>query len=187
MFLGFQFPKTILIWFEAHPGSAMWVQAIVAGIAIIAVYLAATIPVRAEAKVRERDRRLRAEGMALLLIPEIIVLKGEIETCIDSGSIYDALLEVPESLVSKTDQLYLLGPSGGRLLQAIGMVNGVAAQTRRFQAVATNNGVPIQSKAAAGAPIWQNNVDTLRLCLMNLNEAVEQIQKIIGAARPSSD
>jgi hypothetical protein len=44
---------------------------IVAGIAIIAVYFAATIPVRAEAKAREAERRLRAEGMALLLIPEI--------------------------------------------------------------------------------------------------------------------
>jgi hypothetical protein len=29
----------------------------------------------------------------------------------------------------KTDQLYLLGETRGRLLQAIGMVNGVAAQT----------------------------------------------------------
>jgi hypothetical protein len=71
MFQGFQFPKTILIWFDAHPGSAGWMQAIVAGIAIVAVYLAATIPVRAEAKAREAERRLRAWGLALLLTPEI--------------------------------------------------------------------------------------------------------------------
>jgi hypothetical protein len=94
MFQGFQFPKTILIWFEAHPGSAGWIQAIVAGIAIVAVYLAATIPVRAEAKAREAEKRLRAWGLALLLTPEIIVLKGEIETCIDSGTIYDAPVQV---------------------------------------------------------------------------------------------
>jgi hypothetical protein len=55
------------------------------------------------------------------------------------------------------------------------MVNGVAAQTRRFQAVATYNGVPIQSKMAAGAPIWKNNIETLKLCLINLEEAIERI------------
>jgi hypothetical protein len=59
-------------------------QAIVAGIATAAVYFAATIPVRAEARSRERERSLRAQGMALLLLPEIIVLKGEIETYIES-------------------------------------------------------------------------------------------------------
>jgi hypothetical protein len=114
--------------------------------------------------------------LALLLIPEIIVLRGEIETCIDSGTIYDAPVQVPASLISKTDQLYLLGETGGRLLQTIGMINGVAAQTRRYQAVAISNGVPILGKAAAGMPIWQNNLATLRLCLMSLDEVIKQIQ-----------
>src|SRR5260370_30196625 len=76
--------------FEAHPGSGGWMQAIVAVIAIVAVYFAATIPVRAEARSRETERSLRAQGMALLLLSEIIVLKGEIETYIESGDIYDA-------------------------------------------------------------------------------------------------
>jgi hypothetical protein len=176
MFQGFQFPKTILIWFEVHPGSAGWMQAIIAGIAIVAVYFAATIPVRAEAKAREAEKRLRAWGLALLLTPEIIVLKGEIETCIDSGTIYGAPVQVPASLIDKTNQLYLLGETGGRLLQAIGMVNGVAAQTRRYQAVAISGGVPVLGKAAAGGPIWQNNLATLRLCLTNLDEVIKQIQ-----------
>ncbi len=179
MLQGFQFPKTILIWFEAHPGSAGWMQAIVAGIAIIAVYLAATVQVRAEARAREAERRLRAWGVALLLIPEIIVLKGEIETCIESGTIFDAPVQVPGSLSSKTDQLYLLGQTGRRLLQAIGMVNGVAAQTRRFQAVAIKDGVPVISKAAAGQPVWENNLRTLRLCVMNLDGVLKQIQEQI--------
>jgi hypothetical protein len=81
-------------------------------------------------------------------------------------------------LTGKTDQLYLLGGTGGRLLQAVGMVNGVAAQTRRFQSVATVNGVPIQSKMATGALIWQNNIGALQLCLMNLDEAIERIQNM---------
>jgi hypothetical protein len=176
MFEGFQFPKTMLIWFEAHPGSVGWMQAIVAGIAIIGVYVAATIRVRAEAKARAAERRLRAWGLALLLIPEIIVLKGEIENCIDKGTIFDAPVQVPASLIGKTDQLYLLGNIGGRLLQAIGLVNGVAAQTGRYQAVAMSNGMPILGKAAEGMPIWQNNLATLRLCLTHLDEVIKQIQ-----------
>jgi hypothetical protein len=176
MFQGLQFPKTILIWFEAHPGSAGWMQAIVAGIAIVAVYLAATIPVRAQAKAREAERRLRAWGLATLLIPELIVLTQELETCIESGTIYDAPVQMPASLINKTDQLYLLGETGRRLLQAVGMVNAVAAQTRRYQTEATSNGVPILGKAAAGMPIWQNILATLRLCLMDLGEVIKKIE-----------
>jgi hypothetical protein len=159
-------------------GIAAWAQAIVAGVAIIAVYVAATLPVRAEAKAREDEKRLRSEAIALLLLPEILVLKGEIESCIENGRIYDVPVVAPAMLMSKTDQLYLLGGTGGRLLQAVGMVNGVAAQTRRFQAVATINGVPIQSKMAAGAQIWQNNIEALQLCLMNVDEAIERIQNM---------
>ena len=83
-------------------------------------------------------------------------------------------------LLAKTDQLYLLGETGGRLLQAIGMVNGVAAQTRRFQSVATRDGVPIESMMVDGAPILRNNIETFKLCLMNLNEAIEHIG-IVGS------
>jgi hypothetical protein len=179
MFQSFQFPKTLLLWFEAHPGTAGWAQAIVAGLAIVAVYIAATIPVRAEAARLERERRLRADGLALLLIPEIVVLKGEIETCIGNGSIYDTPVSVPLMLASKTDDLYLLGEPGRRLLQTIGLVNGVAAQTRRFQAIGVmHNGAPIQSRVSDGASIWANNVNSLRLGIVNLNEVLEQIESL---------
>lgn len=163
MFQGFQFPKTVLIWSEAHPGTAGWMQAVVAGLAIVAVYIAATIPVRGEAARLERERRLRADGLALLLIPDILVLKGEIETCIAHGRIYDPPVTVPATLSSKTDDLYLLGEPSRRLLQTIGLVNGVAAQTRRFQAVGVAHGAPSLSKITDGLPIWENNLDTLRL------------------------
>jgi hypothetical protein len=46
-------------------------------------------PVRAEARYREKEKKLCADGMALLLLPDILVLKGEIETMIDSGDIHD--------------------------------------------------------------------------------------------------
>jgi hypothetical protein len=183
MFQGFQFPKTILLWFEAHPGTAGWMQAIVATIAIIAVYYAATIPVRAEARYRNKENKLRADGMALLLLPDILVLKGEIETMIDSGNIFEPSVTVSSTLEGRADQLYLLGEIGGRLLQSIGMVNAVAAQTRRFQARTGGriDALLVSSGVSVAAPaIWQNNVDTLKLCLMNLDEAVEQLAARVG-------
>jgi thiamine pyrophosphokinase len=86
------------------------------------------------------------EGIDLLLIPEIVALKGEIETHAERGSIYDPPVAVPPILLDRTDELYVLGGIGGRLLQTIGIVNGVGTQTRRFQAAGTMNGVPIESK-----------------------------------------
>jgi hypothetical protein len=67
--------------------------------------------------------------MALLLLPYILVLKGEIETAIDSGSILGRPVAIPDSLLSRADDLYLLGDAGARLLQAMGIVDAVAAQT----------------------------------------------------------
>jgi hypothetical protein len=176
MLEGYQFPKTTLIWFEAHPGTAGWAQAVIAGCAIFAVYLAATIPVRADAARRERERKIRATGLALLLVPEIVVLKGLVETCIEQGTIYDNPIELPANLAAKTDQLYILGDTGGRLLQAMGIVDGVAAQTRRFQAVGMFRGAPIIGRRADGDKIWQNNLASLGLALMNVDEAIKSLR-----------
>jgi hypothetical protein len=178
MLQGFQFPKTILTWFEAHPGTAGWMQAVAATIAIIAVYYAATIPVKAEARYRANERKLRADGMALLLLADILVLKGEIETAIDSGSILDRPVSILDSLLRRADDLHLLGDAGARLLQAMGMVNGVAAQTLRYQSKAvTAQGVQVRGMIPTGNEIWKNNVDTLKLCLVNLDEVIEQFAR----------
>jgi hypothetical protein len=185
LFAGFQFPKTILVWFEAHPGTAGWTQALIAGVAIVAVYIAATIPVRAETARLEKERKLKAQGLALLLIPEILVLKGELETIIETGSIYGKPIAIPISLENKIDELYLLSEAGGRLLQSVGLVRGVAAQTRRFQIEGITQdgpykGMRIESAVPIGAAIWGENTAALRMGIMNLREVVDLLQSIIG-------
>jgi hypothetical protein len=180
MFQGFQFPKTILLWFELHPGSAGWMQAIVATIAIIAVYYAATIPVKAEARYRAQERKMRAYGMALLLFPDIIVLKGEIEMMVESGDISQSPVTVPQTLLSRADELYLFGVAGVLLLHAIGLVNGVAAQTLRFQRqAATLADQDIQTNILQSIDFWQNNVGSLNICIEKLDEALKQFDAII--------
>jgi hypothetical protein len=176
---GFQFPKTIFAWCEAHQGTAMWTQAVVAGVAIIAVYVAATIPVRAEARRQKAERKLRADGLALLLYPEIIALKGEMEKAIESGDIYDTPIVVPATLVVKTGDLYVLEETGRRILQTIGLVNGIAAQTRSFQRVGMVNGVSIMSMVADGEAIWANHVSSMQMGVHNLDAVVKDLQTFI--------
>lgn len=161
-------------------GIAAWAQAVVSAVAIIVVYVAATIPVRVDNLRRATELRLRSQGLALLLIPEIVTLKGELETAIGLGTPYDPPLEVPTSLIERANELYILGEIGGRLLQTIGMIRGLAVQTRRFQAAGmTEGGVPVETNKVAGVKIWNNHVRAFRLCLMNVDEAIEQLQTII--------
>jgi hypothetical protein len=176
-----KFPETgaeLVALLDRHSGVAGWLQAIVAGLAILAVYWAATIPVRAEVRRLERERRLRADGLALLLVSEVAVLKGEIETQIEFGDLYRPPIVVSPTLAGKTDDLYLMGEPGRRLLQAIGLVNGVAAQTRRFQALGIRDGVPVESMRANGNHIWAGNVSSLHLALVDLNEALDMMPSL---------
>lgn len=178
MFQEFQFPKTMLVWLDAHSGTAGWLQAIAATLAIIAVYYSATIPVKAEARHQAQERKLRADAMALLLHPDILVLKGEIESAIDSGSILQKPVTVPSNLLTRADNLYLLGDAGALLLQAMGMTNAVGAQTLRYQAKAVNTqGVQVRSMIPSGNEIWETNVDTLKLCLANLDDVIDHFNR----------
>jgi len=80
------------------PGFAAWAQAVVAGVAMLVVYISATMPMRTEAAERATERRVRAEGLALLLFSDVLVLKGEIEDYIQNGTIYDVPVEAPATL-----------------------------------------------------------------------------------------
>ena len=160
-------------------GIAAWAQVLFAAIAIVAVYIAATIPVRAEKARREDELRLRRQGLALLLISEVLSLKGEVETAIKSGNLYKTPIQTPESLRDRLDELYILGETGGRLLQTVGILRGMAVQTQRFQTEGgVINGVPVDSKRAAGVRIWNNHVRLLTVAQFNLDEAVQQLQAI---------
>lgn len=157
----------------------MWAQAIIAGVAIAVVYVAATVPVRSEAKRQRKERELRADGLALLLYPAIIALKGEMETAIYSGDIYDPPIIVPAMLAAKIDDLYVLGDIGRALLQTIGLVNGIESQTLSFQSVGVVNGTKVGSMISSGASIWANNVNSMQMGVANLDQVVDKLKTFI--------
>jgi len=172
MFEGFQFPKTMIVWMDAHSGAAGWAQAVIAGLAIASVYYAATIPVRAEARRLDEERFARADGLRLLLLPEIMTLQGELEAAIESGSILDPTITVSSSLMDRADQMYLMGETGRRLLQALGMINGMAAQLRRFNQICDDRNIVFRDRQEEGAPLWSNCLATYKLCHLNLGEVI---------------
>jgi hypothetical protein len=144
-------------------GIAAWVQVLVAAVAIVGVYIAATIPVRAENERRTQELRLRRQGLALLIIPELGALMGEMERAIDPGSIYDPPIQPPTSLVERLDDLYILGRVGGRLLQTVGGLRAMATQPLIFQASGMRDGAPEPDLVSIGQAAWSNNIKGLEL------------------------
>jgi hypothetical protein len=64
-----------ITWVEAHPGTAAWAQAIGA---ILAIIVALLVPARQRQTARsdaERDRRLRARSLLILIAPELLELR----------------------------------------------------------------------------------------------------------------
>ena len=86
MFQGFQFPKTVLIWFEAHPGSAGWMQAIFAGLAIIAVYFVASMSIRDAVKRQAKEAKAHKENLARTIHAELADLVAR--CCFDSERVW---------------------------------------------------------------------------------------------------
>jgi hypothetical protein len=173
MFEGVQFPKTMIIWMEAHPGTAGWAQAIIAGAAIGAVYYAATMPIRAETKRLDAERAAKAFGLKLLLGPEIMTLKGQIELAIETGSAVAPPVLVSATLMERADQMYLLGGTGHILVQALGIINGVATQTRRFIETCDVKQIPLHKRKEVGTGIWEDNVEAYKLSLVNLDKVID--------------
>lgn len=167
-------------WKLNSAGLAAWVQAIVSAFAIVAVYYAATIPVRAEREAKAQENSSRARGLALLLIPELVALLGALQAARANGTIFDPPVLPSALLLERSDQLFLLGDPGGNILQTIGLLSGMAAQTLRFQKLAGVNPNIISPKNQRAAnSIWNNHLESLNIAIKNIEEATEGLQKLI--------
>ena len=98
-----------LQWFEAHPGTASWLEAVGSPAAIVFVYLFALFQGRRTTSHENTDRIRRAQGLALVLIPALTAFKPKIETAI----IQESKPAPPDEVMRLLDQLYVLGVAGG--------------------------------------------------------------------------
>ncbi|MBX3520468.1 MAG: hypothetical protein KF835_10690 [Xanthobacteraceae bacterium] len=100
---------------------AAWFQAI---FSILGIAIAIYVPWRIHQREREEkahEQKLQAHGIALLLKPELITLKGALERRLKSQEITGTVL-LPTGLKESLDRLYLLGPAGGELLVAASII-----------------------------------------------------------------
>lgn len=104
-----------LDWFEAHPGTASWLQAVGSIGAIVFVYLFALFQGRRARSHEDIDRIRRAQGLALVLVPVLTGFRPKIE----ADLIRESQLEPPDEVLHLLDQLYVLGVAGGFVLQMV--------------------------------------------------------------------
>src|SRR5712671_4944968 len=107
-----------LQWFEAHAGTAAWLEALGSIGAIIFVYLFALFQGRRIRSHESTDRIRRAQGLALVLIPVLTAFRPKIETAI----IQESKPAPPDEIVHLLDQLYVLGVAGGLILQMVAVL-----------------------------------------------------------------
>src|SRR4051812_14450116 len=127
------FWSATLQWLEAHPGTAIWLQAIGSIAAIIFVYLLGLTQGRRAISHEQTDRIRRAQGLALLLIPVLIAFKPKLEVAI----VRESKLPPPDEVMHLLDQLYILGVAGGLILQMVGTLQ---AHERAEPAALENEG-----------------------------------------------
>ena len=104
-----------LDWFEAHPGTASWLEAVGSIGAIVFVYLFALFQGRRARSHEDIDRIRRAQGVALVLVPVLTAFRSKIEAAL----IRESKLEPPDEVLHLLDQLYVLGVAGGFVLQMV--------------------------------------------------------------------
>ncbi len=104
-----------LQWFEAHAGTAAWLEALGSIGAIIFVYLFALLQNRRFRSHETIDRIRRAQGLALVLIPVLTAFRPKIEAAI----IHESKPAPPDEIIHLLDQLYILGVAGGLILQMV--------------------------------------------------------------------
>jgi hypothetical protein len=109
---------TALQWFEAHPGTASWLEAIGSITAIVFVYLFALYQGRRTRSHENTDRIRRAQGLALVLIPVLTAFRSKIEAAI----IQEGKPAAPDEVMHLLDQLYILGVAGGLILQMVAVL-----------------------------------------------------------------
>ncbi len=85
-----------------------------------------------ETSTREREIRLKGQAIALLIDPLLRAIDGEIESKSLVHEAGSSPIEIPDTILSLSRDLWLMGESGGNVLQLIGILqahNSLLEQT----------------------------------------------------------
>jgi hypothetical protein len=119
------------------------------------------------------ERKLQAQGLALLLHAELIAFKGQLAG--SNVSLYQAEISPPELIIRFLDRLYILGPAGGAILLMIGALE---ANKR--------SGVPSAYEVGEDRDeLVKLRVQRIEVARMCCSEAVVELDKLIHATSPN--
>src|SRR5258708_19926708 len=104
-----------LQWFEAHPGTAGWLEAVGSIATIVFVYLLALLQNRRFRSHENTDRIRRAQGLALVLIPVLIAFRPKL----DAAIIQESQPAPPDEFIPLLPHLYILAAPAAPLLHII--------------------------------------------------------------------
>jgi hypothetical protein len=162
-------------WIEGMTSEAIaaWVQAIGSILAIIAAFLIAHFEGRrarereeARAAREDAERLTRAQGLALMLQPELAAFEGILERL----GLSDRAAP-PRTILDHADQLHVLGKAGGLILFMIGALNA-HEQLRP----------PPAASAEGRAQLDRLRAERLRIAHQCCSDAVRELKSIIDAA-----
>jgi hypothetical protein len=151
-----------LEWFEAHPGTASWLEAVGSIGAIVFVYLFALFQGRRARSHEDIDRIRRAQGLALVLVPVLSGFRPKIEAAL----IRERKLEPPDEVLHLLDQLYVLGVAGGFVLQMVATL-----QANQRAELPVNNDE--NARSSYNSMARQRMGDALRCCDDAINALVK--------------
>ena len=163
---------TTIEWIEAHPGLAAWVQGLGT---LLAVMVAILVPYRLSKSERDRrsvDRKLEAQGLAVLVHAPLLVLEGQIERDIQSAlSINGLIVRPPDIIVDNIQRLWVMGRAGGLILQ---MISGLNANERLIWSTLEANPTFEEAKVA-----YDLSVERLKLLQGVLSDARKEISLLL--------
>jgi hypothetical protein len=96
--------------------------------ALAAAYVAAK-PVWQQISDNQAERHARRVALSILLLGDVLAFSGDLQRFIGRYSVLAPLPQLPQHLLNVIDELHLLGETGARLLQMIGLISGVERQT----------------------------------------------------------
>jgi transposase len=161
-----------LEWIERHPGLAGYLQA-AGGILIIVatIYIASK-----DRRERKKSERLRAEGIAVQLVTEMVGFKGQLKLVINRRLMRDSLVQAPTILYRLIESLYLLGAPGESFHKMLSMLAANNIMVEELQRTTRT----LEEENEAWAKFVGPNLDS---ALASCDEGIEGLYAILKNAR----
>jgi hypothetical protein len=175
----------ILNWLSDQPGLAAWVQAVGSIIAIVSGFALAywqhrrtDHEHRQERERADKHTRIQAQALALILEGSLVELAGRLSLAKTDKPF--SPVDLPHLLEERTDQIYVMGETGGYLLQLISTLTTHNRMLAELRSARLRNSY-VGLEPGVEERLRQNAYERLQVASDCLEDALKGIAKL---ARP---